>query len=216
MLIRVPNYENVTVSGTLTSNAFDGYRYGVVAFRVHGVLTGDGTISMYNRGFPGAPNGSVALGYSAGGNAQSNLGWEPESNGGGGGYATTGGVGGTEWTAGTGGGVIYGNPQLGQLFMGSGGGISNVDWIRDCPTCEWHSQGKVPGGAGGGIVFIAGQTINFTGSIAADGSPKLSSQSPDNLLMGGAGAGGSIRIEGNTITLGTVSANGGSSTDTYG
>jgi hypothetical protein len=35
-------------------------------------------------------------------------------------------------------------------------------------------------------------------------------------LVGGGGAGGSIRIEGSTITLGAVSALGGSSTDAYG
>src|SRR5690606_38215046 len=36
MLVRVPNYNNVNVAGTLTTTAFNGSRYGVIAFRVKG------------------------------------------------------------------------------------------------------------------------------------------------------------------------------------
>jgi RHS repeat-associated protein len=139
------------------------------------------------------------------------MGWEPEESGGGGGHATVGKSGGSTWNTGVGGSVIYGNPQLSNLFMGSGGGRSNTDWYQID-----HSRGRVEGGAGGGIVFIAAQTINFPGSVVADGQTKPVSANPDNVLRGGGGAGGSIRIEGNAITLGPVSASGGSPNDQYG
>jgi hypothetical protein len=45
MLMRVPNYDNVTiVNGTLTASAFDGNKHGVIAFRVQGELSGSGLI----------------------------------------------------------------------------------------------------------------------------------------------------------------------------
>jgi hypothetical protein len=51
MLMRVPNYSNVTVNGTLTANAFDGSKYGVVIFRVSNLLNGSGAISANALGF---------------------------------------------------------------------------------------------------------------------------------------------------------------------
>ncbi|HEX2994517.1 MAG TPA: LamG-like jellyroll fold domain-containing protein [Anaerolineales bacterium] len=208
MLLRVPNYETVTVDGTLTGNTYDynNYLYGVVAFRVHGALTGAGTIHASKKGFPGEIWGSALdKGYSPGKNATYNDYARDNANGGGGGHATAGKDGGTKDTDGAGGKVIYGNPQLSLLFMGSGGGRANLAWPAGDPGPN--------GGNGGGIVFVAGETINFTGSINAIGATKPSN---DTSLRGGAGAGGSIRLEGNTITLGSLSAGGGSPSDTYG
>jgi hypothetical protein len=45
ILQRVPNYNNVIVSGTLTASAWNGNKYGILAFRVAGMLSGAGTIS---------------------------------------------------------------------------------------------------------------------------------------------------------------------------
>jgi RHS repeat-associated protein/uncharacterized repeat protein (TIGR01451 family) len=208
MLLRVPNYNNVTVNGTLTASGFDGYRHGVVAFRVAGTLSGTGAIAANSIGFPGAPYGALASGYSPGGNAWYNGESGAAASGGGGGYATAGRIGGYETTAGAAGSVIYGNPQLSQLFMGSGGGAANIHW-----KCCWSGTNGPGGGAGGGIVFISGDTINFSGSVSAVGSAKPVNST---VLKGGAGAGGSIRIEGNNITMGWISAAGGSASDTYG
>lgn len=53
--MRVPNYNNVTVNGTLTGNPWDGGKYGVVVFRVNGTLSGTGSISANGLGFRGGP-----------------------------------------------------------------------------------------------------------------------------------------------------------------
>ncbi len=69
-----------------------------------------------------------------------------------------------------------------------------------------------PAGAyGGGIVFIAGNNIDFPGSITSNGGNGTLSWYGH---YAGSGAGGSIRIEGYDVTLGALSVNGG--TTAYG
>ncbi|MCE9646910.1 MAG: DUF11 domain-containing protein [Chloroflexi bacterium] len=184
-LIRVPNYSDVTVNGTLTANAYDGNKYGLMAFRVNGTLSGNGVISVNGLGFRGNE------GYGAGGSVQGTK-WPP---GGGGGYGTNG------TTAIGAGGQSYGLPNLSTLFYGSGGGentghMAGGNWVPGSP-----------GEKGGGILWIAGQTINFTGTISAKGNSTNGS---------GAGSGGSIRIEGANITLsGSITTLGGYSPSTW-
>ena len=192
-LIRVPNYEDLTVNGTLTGNIFDGYKNGVLAFRVADTLSGTGTVSMDSKGF------SSRTGYGAGGSANP----LPGGNGGGAGYATNGTDGGSLPKHGDGGGT-YGDPQLDPIFMGSGGGQSYGD-------CEYGVPG---GGTGGGILLISGQTINFQGTLSAKGQDKPTTYECG--LYGGAGSGGSIRVRGYNVTLSSIDALGGSSTETYG
>src|SRR5690606_1210880 len=153
MLVRVPNYNNVNVAGTLTTTAFNGSRYGVIAFRVKGELTGNGTISANSAGF----NNGAGYGVGNTGNG-----------GGGGSYGTQGTNGGGSA------GSTYGNPALATVFLGSSGGnASYVVYESGCGPggsipCDQPLYGPL-GARGGGIIWIAGQTINFTGSITSNG-----------------------------------------------
>ncbi|MBI5953670.1 MAG: hypothetical protein HY865_18605 [Chloroflexi bacterium] len=142
MLMRVPNYHNVTVgtNGTLNATAYDNKKYGVVAFRVSGLLNGSGTISADWLGYKGSS------GYGKGGNAT-------VTSGGGGGYGTKG----TRATGATG-GISYGSPQLDILFFGSGGGTGK------------GSEVTYAGGKGGGAILLFGKDIAFEGTISANGS----------------------------------------------
>ncbi len=188
MLMRVPNYHNVTINGTLTANAWNGNIYGVVAFRVSGTLTGGGIISATALGYLQS-GGYVAGGqyqYGAGQNAPSSSGGN--LLGGGGGYGSNGANGAVS------GGLAYGDPNLNQIFLGGGGGKGG-----DCKNDCGDNYGGGPGDPGGGILFMAGQTINFTGSLLSNGG--------NVAYWGGAGgAGGSILVEGNNVTLSNASA----------
>jgi RHS repeat-associated protein len=190
MLMRVPNYHNVTVSGTLTGTGWNKTRNGVVAFRVSGTLSGSGTITIISGGYwpvEGYAGQSVSYAYGGGESGPLSPGG---SFGGGGGYATNG-------QDGTGhGGLTYGRTDLSQLFPGGGGGQGG-----GCKRCD--DQSNTPGGEGGGILWIAAQTISFSGSLTANGSSAPSDS------KGGGGAGGSIRIEGATINVNAISATGG-------
>jgi RHS repeat-associated protein/uncharacterized repeat protein (TIGR01451 family) len=199
MLIRVPNYNTVTVNGTLTGNPLNPATttYGLVVFRVAGTLSGGGTISAKGLGFGEGP-GRDGAGY--GGALQS---YGIEGIGSGGNHATQGAVGRQVTGVNT---TIYGAPPLDQIYLGSGGGYAG--W--------WNGNGCGPnhdsdfcqmghGGPGGGILLIAGRNITFAGSLTADGSKGI----PEEWDAGGGGSGGSIRIEGEVISLGSVTANGG-------
>ena len=193
MLMRVPNYRNVTVTGTLTASAWNGLTGGLVVFRASGTMSGAGTVVVDALGYRGG--GGNGEGY--GGGSQGAPGhYNNDAYGGGGGYGTTGT---TSSSAGSGaGGVTYGDPLLNTLFLGSagGGGGTYKAGGQSHPGCN--------GGNGGGILLIAGQTINFTGTLSANGGPSCIG---GGWTPGGSGAGGSIRVEGNTISL-NATANG--------
>ena len=199
VLVRVPNYRNVTINGTLTANAWNTSKDGLIIFRVLQSLSGSGTISGSNLGYVGGirSNGwgdgpaqrSAAIGSGApGGTVSSSC--IHQSTHSGGGYGTNG------YPSTKGGGIAYGNPALDAIYLGAGGGFGG--------TAKTLNNGEVgcgDGGAGGGIVWIIGNSINFTGSIVNNG------QSVG--YYGSGGAGGSVRIDGYDITLNTVSVSGG-------
>ncbi|MBN2115754.1 MAG: hypothetical protein JW730_04245 [Anaerolineales bacterium] len=210
MLIRVPNYEDVEVNGTLTGNAWNGAKNGVLVFRVSGTLSGTGTISANGLGFRGggsAQYGEGIQGYIAGsgGGAHGQPAWEaaclvhPAA---GGSYGTGGSNGNIPWgydnvyrttnSTYTPGGSVYGDTTLSRIMFGAGGGGAWKDR---------HENSCGAGKPGGGIAFVIAQTINFPGTVSARGS--------DSVNYPGAGAGGSIRVEGNDITLNALNASGG-------
>jgi len=213
VLQRVPNYDNVILNGTLTANVWNGYKYGIIAFRVAGTLSGSGTILAdklgYVGGYGGAGNGGCGTqgesydGNTGACNSAPNLGGGGVGNNGGGGYGSKGYSGGS-------GGNTYGDLDLARLFLGSGGGGSNGN------TGGTTNGGK-SGGKGGGIVLVAANNIGdqsntWTGVITADGG-----DGADDAGHSGGGSGGSIRIEGNMITVtapGNIAALGGSVGDT--
>jgi RHS repeat-associated protein len=194
MLIRVPNYASVTVNGVLSGNAWDGAKYGLIAFRASGSLSGTGQISSNGLGFRGETWGGVYVGEGYGSGKDGTSGqYCMHVPGGGGGYGTNGYT--STMSRGGQGGSSYGNPTLTQLFYGSGGGAAG--WSNDTPN---ENCGN--GANGGGIIFIAGSTINFTGSISSNSSGTMAS--------GGPGSGGSVRIEGsNILNLNTIALSNG-------
>ena len=94
--------------------------------------------------------------------------------------------------------MSYGDPLLNTLFLGSGGGSGG----------SYKSGGTnhngAAGGNGGGILLVAGQTINYSGTLSANGARGMGG----GYTPGGGGAGGSIRVEGNTVSLNKATASG--------
>ena len=211
---RVPNYDDLTIDGTLTGNPFDGYRYGIIAFRVAGTLTGNGVISADYLGYRGGggsysghPSGvdgesyGGTIGVNGGGLGGPYGNWKP--HGGGGGYATVGLTNPRSGYAAAG-GKSYGVPDLSKLFFGSGGGGGGTYW-KDEAT---GNVTGLPGSDGGGIVYILADTINFSGQINARGQDGVTGYA-GIAADGGSGAGGSVRIEGRNVILNTVNVLGG-------
>ena len=211
---RVPNYNDLTIDGTLTGNPFDGYRYGIIAFRVAGTLTGNGVISADYLGYRGGggsysghPSGvdgesyGGTIGVNGGGLGGPYGNWKP--HGGGGGYATVGLTNPRSGYAAAG-GKSYGVPDLSKLFFGSGGGGGGTYW-KDEAT---GNVTGLPGSDGGGIVYILADTINFSGQINARGQDGVTGYA-GIAADGGSGAGGSVRIEGRNVILNTVNVLGG-------
>ncbi len=226
MLIRVPNYQNVTINGTLTANAWNGSLYGMILFKVAGILSGTGAINASTLGYRGgvgahgthpitcggcAYDGEIVGNDGTGGEGTGDTSFGEGGRGGGewcgpsypyvngpgagGSYATKGGQHAASGTVRYGrAGNIYGDIDLTELYLGSGGGGAGA-------SC---SGNKVPdGGDGGGIILFAGNLINFSGTLSANGESNQAG-----------GSGGSIKIIGNSIDLSSaiVNVNGGGST----
>lgn len=214
VLMRVPNYNNVTINGSLTASVWNGSKYGVIAFRVHGLLSGSGTITAAVLGFGGgaggvnytsggvihenhgSPGGGIGPSRTGGGN-----GGENRLSGGGGGYGIQG--------SGSGGGYAYGSALLERLYLGSGGGGGGSFYNS---TTGVESDGG-SGGRGGGAIILMAHSINFSGTIKSQGGAGID---PGKGGSGGGGSGGSIRVEGDDVSLNTVSVIGGSSTGYLG
>ncbi|MCW5874154.1 MAG: hypothetical protein KIS88_05860 [Anaerolineales bacterium] len=212
VLMRVPNYQNVDIGSTLTGSAWDGTRFGVMAFRVAGELSGDGSISMSERGYRGGnpgwrADGQGELRYAKQGESFAGPGIHSHANnqGGGGGNTSNVGAGGGYASGGgnginTSGGITYGVDTLDRLTVGSGGGGS----VFLCTPCAGGQ-----GGAGGGAILIFAHSIDLEGSIAANGKAG-ECVLPTNNTRSGGGSGGSIRLESESIEVaGAINATGG-------
>ncbi len=157
-------------------------------------------------------NGS-ASGSGAGGNARYVAGSYTQDDG----YVNQGyyidGYGG----AGGGGSADYGTAGLTQIYMGSGGGGGGAGFLgQDQETLTGGA-----GGAGGGIILISAKSITVPGSLSSNGGNGGNGQAKAiggganfdwaTSGGGGAGSGGSIRLEGATISVGSsrVTALGG-------
>jgi hypothetical protein len=220
--VRIPNYTTVSIAdgSRIVSKIWDGTTGGIVFFRAQGVVSIDGSVSTYSRGFRGSAaqdGNSQQTGYAGEStlpNSYSTLKQHTSVTLGGGGggytgkagdYTPDGGAGGGHGTSGGDGahgpnpqspmtlgtgGPAYGVANLEKIFFGSGGGASYVS-----------------GRTGGGIIIISAGRINIsgTGSITANGYNASS--------YGGGGAGGSIYLQADVLNLGSdqVSATGGSS-----
>ncbi len=239
-VVRVPQYTDVTVQsgGSITAAAWDGETGGVLAFRASGVVTVDsgGTISADELGYWAgetgtAYNNDAFQGESYAGEGDGNLppsggyygNWAAgyyENNYGGGGAMITGGGGnygggateGASWTGGSypeaEAGDTYGDVALSDLFMGSGG------------AGVWYGGSSPgPGGDGAGIVFIAANEIvaSDSAAISAIGGTTTNWATGTWTYGAGGGAGGSIWLVADTLSLGSdsVDATGGFGEDTH-
>jgi hypothetical protein len=239
-LVRVGQYTDVTVAATglLTAEAWDGSTGGVLALRATGtvsVLTG-GAISVDELGYAGGATGTCSgcdafQGESYAGSGDGNLpsiagyygnyaaGYYLNNYGGGGAMIT--GAGGEHGGGATDGGSwypgIYPAPESGQpygtaslstLFFGSGGaGVWN------------GSSSPGSGGDGAGIVYVAAQDVVLAGSAAlsAIGGTTTAWATGSWTYGAGGGAGGSVWLIGDTLTLstGSVEASGGFGESTH-
>ncbi len=195
MIVRVPNYNDVTINGLLTGNAWNGREFGFLVFRANGMLTGTGSIYMVAKGYRGGaganPNTGNYRGAAgetfitnsnsnrAGGGKGGGYNKPNQGKGGGGAYGTNGLRYYREYPQDAVGGRSYGDIYLNQIFMGSGAG---------------GAGGGSTGGRGGGSIIVFAESINFPGTLNVSGSSGGSAN----------GAAGAVRVEGNTVTLGTV------------
>ncbi len=143
-VVRIPNFTNVTVDGTLTCDTWNGVTGGVVFFRATGevVVNPMGKIDLTAKGYRGitdsSPYGkqgesmyglgtnSVSPNMGAGGGGLS--GTSVGNGGGGAGYAASGQDG--ELKSNSVGkvgekGMVYGTPDLSKLFLGTAGGAGS-------------------------------------------------------------------------------------------
>ena len=194
MIVRVPNYQTLEIQsgGILTTNAWDDETGGVLALRIKGSLTVNGEIEVTALGYRGGKKDSQKTGESYVGpwigsfSNNGGGGGKGDYGSGGGGYRSPGGDGGGNSKGGT----TYGQPDLDKIYFGSGGG----------GTSQAH------GGHGGGIIWITANTLSVNGSLKANGE-----DTPQASIESGGGAGGSIYLYGDIITLDedTLSAQGG-------
>jgi len=243
VLQRVPGYQRLTVAvgATLTAPAWNGTTGGVLALRVSGDVVIDGTVDLSGKGYRGGAERLEVLQSGLQGESIAGPGIESQLanfGGGGGGLGdqtTDGCV--QDGNAGGGGGQAEaGQPSsaldlcdgagrgegglavaaTGRLLLGSGGGSGGVDNVRvDNPP-------GAAGGAGGGIVWILGQSISGGGAILARGDdgfgdePGLECEAGfstetcfDHSGPGGGGAGGTVLLEAALVDVATVSVAGG-------
>ncbi|HZH14193.1 MAG TPA: Ig-like domain-containing protein [Archangium sp.] len=231
-VIRVPEYTNVTIASGrgITASAWDGSTGGLVAFLANGTVSNSGQINVSALGFRGgqyvndtsgstgcagldepAPTGAqkgegiansrYGATQTGRGNVANGAGGGVcfKSGGGGGGHGGVGGQGGRSTDGGNVGGLggaALTYPALTQLTFGGGGGAGH------------GSDGTgVPGGRGGGTIFIRASQLTGTGNITASGG--LASATSSDGGSGG-GAGGSIYLRFvRTADCASISATGG-------
>jgi len=128
------------------------------------------------------------------------------AGGGGAGYGAPGGPGASNGSLHVGGvaGGTYGEPELTRWFFGSGGGAG---------AGGTSGPGAVNRASrGGGLVFLAAPTLTVSGRISADGQTggdNANCGGPRGSGSGGGGSGGSIVLQGDNMSLGTITARGG-------
>jgi hypothetical protein len=192
-LQRVPHFATLTVAagGTLTTNAWDGTKGGLIFFRATKLVLGTAAnvltaaVDVSGLGFRGGAGSTSAT---AGEDATGVSGLD--APGGGAGSAGSPGSGGSYGSLGAGAapGAVYGSKLLGKLFLGAGGG---------------GTVNGASGTAGGGAALIFADSIDYTvtssgtsGLVRANGAPSAST---------GNGSGGTIWIGSPTMTVGSSS-----------
>jgi len=216
-VIRIPQFTDITVDGTVTCDSWNGETGGIVFFRANGDLTvnSGGSLDVSGKGYRGGSSppsqsnyqygyaGERTTGVSTSRENNSNAvleggggtGKGADGSGGGGGYGSDGSnggyyLGGSDYGRGA---SSFGAVNLSKLYFGGGGGSSGS-----------HANGRygVAGGNGGGIVIITTKTVQNNGSILTSGNPGANGvliYNSHSGAGGGGGAGGSLYISATTI-----------------
>jgi len=212
-VVKIPNYSDVLVSGTLTCPNWNGTTGGILAFRSTNNLEVSeiGIIDASYKGYRGYPDPSSGDTYGLQGEGIFGVGGQKtrsnNANGGGGG---NGGSSGSGWGGGGGayassgeqgydnsrggfGGVLIENPQVSMLVFGGAGGSGGRD----------AGGGSGDGGNGGGIIMISSMTINNLGQIRVDGENGHNTTDGD-CGSGGSGAGGTLCLSAVTLEADSI------------
>jgi hypothetical protein len=206
MLQRVPRYRSLRINGTLTADAWNGEKGGVMFVKVLGSTEVIGSVNMDIKGYrpvsssPGESyNGALAGASRAarggGGSGTSEYVcagaytyYSPRS--GGGGYGDVGGL----YAPGSGvgdanGGAVYGNPELSQWFLGSAGGFTTN---QRCHSGRYNCcRASYSGGPAGGAIVLWSNGLSVRGTITSRGSGSYAR-----------GSGGSIFLRARSMNVG--------------
>lgn len=221
-VIKIPQYNNVTTSGTWSGANWNGNTGGILTFASRGTFTISGNINIKGNiagyttplgaGYYGSDRSSGSGDYKGqqgegASGARGTVSTSANGNGGGGGNTSSpnrGGGGGGNGAAGTTsggtGGSADGSADLSDMVFGGGGGSGGG---------QNTSYGGA-GGCGGGIMLIYANDIQTSGTTTLSGYAG-DAASGDTFGGGGGGAGGSCLLVCKTATLGTnkfVSAGG--------
>ncbi|AKI99982.1 Ig-like protein group 3 [Archangium gephyra] len=235
-VIRVPEYVNLTVTGTgrITAFPWNGSAGGVIAFLATGTVSNAGQINANAAGFRGGlfvddettAVGCTGLDEAAALGAQkgegianvrygaTHTGRGSVANGAGGGVChKSGGGGGGNYGAGGMGGRSDGSIDGARIVGGMGGAALIYSMLNHLTLGGGGGAGQgsdasgAPGGRGGGIIFVRANQLTGTGTIQASGGGGGSSNSDGG---SGGGAGGSIYLRfASTAACSAVTANGG-------
>jgi uncharacterized repeat protein (TIGR01451 family) len=238
-VVRVPQYNDVTISGTLTASAWNGTSGGVVAIDVAGTLTmSAGTISVDGLGFRGGGGRQLAGGSGVNTDRRTNATNNANASKGegvagapryllsGGALLDTGveGYPNGSYARGApgnaGGGGTDGNPAANDQNTGGGGGAGfgaggrgGHAWCGTAPTgCPQT------GGWGGAGVTSQGVNRLIMGGGGGAGTSNNGTGTPGaGLASSGAAGGGMVIIRAGEITgSGTIRANGANANNSVG
>ncbi len=215
-LVKVPVYSDVTISGALTAEAWNGSSGGVLAIEATNSITFNSDIINSGLGFTG---GDVYTGSFGCGDSN----WATTSSGKKGegiAEAPMGQEGNRAPLANGGGGSNTGNPGAGGGGNGGAGGRGGNEWYGSCPLNVSFGLGgynidyagyraflgggggggyrdnnlnATAGSNGGGITFVISPTINGNGhTIDASGADVIGNS--DSEGAGGGGAGGCVYL----------------------
>jgi uncharacterized repeat protein (TIGR01451 family) len=225
-VIRVPQYANATVTGTITAPDWNGFSGGVVAMDVAGSLTISGSINADGKGFRGG--GGRQLGGGSGSNTDVVTLSSNNANGSKGeGIAGTpkylfdsvnsslisnldegypNGSYGRGAPGNAGGGGTDGNPAANDQNAGGGGGGNGGLGGKGGRT--WSSA--LPYGGDGGAIFSASASRLALGGGGGAGSTNNGTGTPaSGLASSGASGGGIVIVRSGSVSgSGTISANG--------
>jgi len=223
-IVRVPQYSNCSVTGTVTPLiSWNSTVGGIFAVMCSGTLNVSGAISADYYGFRGGDSGN---GYATdqwqgegilcnrsdpshycktpdtyaidqGGGAADQIG----GGGGGGGYSSGNSgdnIGGSTWGQG---GFGYGAPDLSTMFFGGGGGGG--------ATSMNPGTGYSQSGRGGGLIYIFARQVTTSGQVTAYGqqaSGVMYDDGTNRRVTAGSGGGGQIFMRVGSVDLGTNGA----------